>query len=295
VEERGAAFIASRSVRTLELAAINRSHVHVARKFPGNMNDAGTISATVRALFEKGARYGTVIDLGCADGHFFLFNYCLGAFRDACAVNIDANPLYGPSLAAIKNAVGGHFVIAAVSDSLGETELTNAVHPYWSSLRPSSDPYWERINGLSQNATRVPAVTVDSLREQFNLQPPFLLKLDVQGAEVAALRGARETLKATDVVICETDLDDFAAINRILEDADLRLFDLTEMRRIGDGSLGWFYPVYLSHRLDHIRQRAFWDPLHNETIIQNQRQRRQAILAKNAELLELIRKSGEGR
>jgi FkbM family methyltransferase len=261
----------------------------------GSMSDTGTISGTVRTLFEKGVRYGTVIDLGCADGHFFLFNYCLGAFAGACPVNVDANPLYGPSLSAIKNTVGGHFVIAAVSDSLGETELTNAIHPYWSSLRPRSDPYWERINGLSQNATRVPTVTVDALREQLNLQPPFLLKLDVQGAEVAALRGARETLKSTDVVICETDLDDFAAINRILEDAGLTLFDLTEERRIADGSLGWFYPVYLSHRLDHIRQRSFWDPMHNETIIQNQRQRRQAILTKSAELLELIRNSGRGR
>jgi hypothetical protein len=79
------------------------------------MSDVGTIAGTVRMLFEKGVRYSTVIDLGCADGHFFLFNYCLGAFAGAVPLNIDANPIYGPSLNAIKNAVGGHFVIAAVS------------------------------------------------------------------------------------------------------------------------------------------------------------------------------------
>jgi hypothetical protein len=172
--------------------------------------------------------------------------------------------------------------------------MTNAIHPYWSSLRPANDSYWDRINGLSQNKMRVPAVTVDSLKEKFNLQPPFIMKLDVQGAEAAALRGAQETLKGTDVVICESDLDDFSVINRLMEDAGFTLYDLTEMRRIGDSSLGWFYPVYLNLRLANIRLRSFWDPLQNNLIIHKQKERRQAILAKNAELLDLIRKSGRG-
>jgi len=69
------------------------------------MTNVGTINGTVRALFEKGVRYGTVIDLGCADGHFFLFNYCLGAFAGAYPLNVDANPIYESSLSAIKNAL----------------------------------------------------------------------------------------------------------------------------------------------------------------------------------------------
>jgi FkbM family methyltransferase len=259
------------------------------------MNEIGTIGGTIRTLFEKGVRYGTVIDLGCADGHFFLFNYCMGLFPGASPVNIDANPIYGGSLNAIKNVLGGHFVIAAVSDSVGETEMTNAVHPYWSSLRPPDDPYWERINGMSQNRTTVPTVTLDALKDRLNLQPPFLLKLDVQGAEAAALKGARETLTQTDVVICETDMDDFPAINRIMEDAGFVLYDLTELKRTENSMLGWFYPVYLGPRLHNIRPRAFWDPLQNEGIVHQQKLRRQAILAKNAELLELIRTSGRVR
>jgi FkbM family methyltransferase len=259
------------------------------------MNETGTIGGTIRTLFAQGVRFATVIDLGCADGHFFLFNYCMGSFIGACPVNIDANPIYGGSLSAIKNVLGGHFVIAAVSDCVGETEMTNAVHPYWSSLRPPDDPYWERINGMSQDKTLVPTVTLDILKERLDLQPPFLLKLDVQGAEAAALRGARETLKETDVVICEADLDDFAAINRILEEAGFVLYDLTEIKRIEHGALGWFYPVYLNRRLQAARARAFWDPLQNEEIVKQQKLRRQAILTKNAELLELIRSSGRAR
>ena len=99
----------------------------------------------------------------------------------------------------------------------------------------------------------------------------------------------RVKLKETDVVICEADLDDFAGLNRILEDAGFVLYDLTQITRIADQSLGWFYPVYLNRRLDSIRQRPFWDASRDELVIEKQNQRRQSILAKNAELLELIR------
>ena len=89
----------------------------------------------MRTLFEKGARYGTVMDLGCADGHFSLCKLLLGVVRGRVPITVDANPMYGGSRNAIKNALGGHFVIAAV----GETEMTHAVHPHWSSLRPPND------------------------------------------------------------------------------------------------------------------------------------------------------------
>ena len=155
-------------------------------------------SVALAVLFEKGIRYKTVIDVGCADGHFFL--QCLDFFPDATPVNIDANSLYEPSLKAIQEVVGGHYLIAAVSDESGEVEMTTSVHPYWSSLRPQDDPYWQRINRLHESKIKVPAVTLDSLARKLELAPPFLLKLDVQGAEVQALRGAREVLAETAVV-----------------------------------------------------------------------------------------------
>ena len=36
------------------------------------MADAGTFTDSLKLLAAKGLRYRTVIDLGCADGHFFL-------------------------------------------------------------------------------------------------------------------------------------------------------------------------------------------------------------------------------
>lgn len=247
---------------------------------------AGSFTATLTGLFEKGVRYGTVIDLGCADGHFFLSHQSLGIFPGALPLHVDPNPLYEDSLKAIKGAVGGHYMIAAASDRRGEVEMTTSAHPYWNSLRPQGDAYWERVNRLNEPATMtVKAVTLDFLAKKFNLAPPYLLKLDIQGAEVQALRGGADVLKQTSVVICEADIDDFEDINRTLVDAGFRLYDLTQHNWLQDHSLGWFYPVYLNRNLDNIRRRSFWDPAQNADVLKIQADRRKAILERNAILL----------
>jgi FkbM family methyltransferase len=251
--------------------------------------DDGTILGALHVLFDKGVRYSTVIDVGCADGQFFLLASVQGIIPGAVPFNVDANRLYEDSLRAIKAVAGGDFRIAAITDRESEIQLTTSVHPYWSSLRPNDDRYWKKINNLSSTKMAVPATTLDALRKQLTLKPPFLLKLDVQGAEQEALRGAPEVLKDTHVVICEADIDDFSEINRILEQHDFALYDVTELNRVADGVLGWFYPVYVNRALDHVRPKEFWDPAANETVIDTQVKRRQSILKLNAEILAHMR------
>jgi FkbM family methyltransferase len=245
----------------------------------------GSFTGTLAGLFQKGVRYSTVIDVGCADGHFYLYHYRLGLFRGSTVLNVDPNPIYEASLKAIKEAMGGHYAIAAASDSEGEIELTMSRHPYWSSLRPRDDSYWERINHLDQGTAKVKAVTLDGLVARLGLSGPYLVKLDVQGAEVQVLRGARDLLARTHVVICEADMDDFQSINRALVDAEFELFDLTQPNWLADRSLGWFYPVYLHRSLGHLRSRAFWDAAQNLQAIKAQDDRRRQILKQVGEIL----------
>ena len=113
-----------------------------------------------------------------------------------------------------------------------------------------------------------------------------------RGRKWRRLGGARETLAETDVVVCEADLRDFRAIDGVLNEAGFDLFDFTELRRIGDQSLGWLYPVYLNRRREGIRQRSFWDPRINEMIVNSQQERRKWILAHNAQLLEKLKTQG---
>ena len=73
------------------------------------MGHPNSFSATIERLAAKGVRYSTVIDVGCADGQFFLDH--MKWFPGAVPLNIDANALYEPSLKAIKDVVGGDYRI----------------------------------------------------------------------------------------------------------------------------------------------------------------------------------------
>src|SRR5690349_11145165 len=95
----------------------------------------GTFTGTLAGLFQKGVRFSTVIDVGCADGHFYVQHHRLGLFPGSTVLNVDPNPIYEKSLKSIQDVLGGHYAIAAASDCEGELELTVATHPYWSSLR----------------------------------------------------------------------------------------------------------------------------------------------------------------
>ena len=246
---------------------------------------AGSFTGTLAGLFQKGVRYSTVIDVGCADGHFYVHHYQLGLLPGSTVLNIDPNPIYEGSLKSIKDVMGGHYAIAAASDSEGEVELIMSTHPYWSSLRPHDDPYWERINCMNQGTSKVRAVTLDGLAARLGLGGPYLLKLDVQGAEAQVLRGARQVLAETHVVICEADVDDFEAINRTLVEAEFGLFDLTQPNWLADRSLGWFYPIYLHRSLDRLKSRAFWDAAQSPAIVKAQVDRRGRVLKLLDEML----------
>jgi FkbM family methyltransferase len=249
----------------------------------------GTFSSSLIGLFEKNVRYSTVIDVGCADGHFFAGHKAGGIFPGAVPFNVDANAIYEESLKAIKDVAGGAYFIGAVTDHDGEIEMTDAAHPYWNSVVPDDDPYWKKINHRSGKKIKVPAATLDSLVERFRLKPPYLLKLDVQGGEPGVIRGGANVLKETQAVICEVDLDDFQSINAMLLDNGFNLFDITQMNWLGDRSLGWFYPVYVNRKLAGLKQKTMWAEKDTPAVLQAQVQRRKDILQHNASLIPLLR------
>jgi FkbM family methyltransferase len=249
----------------------------------------GNFTTTLAGLYSKGMRYNTVIDIGCADGQFFLDHYMTGLFLDTKPLNIDANSLYEKSLQEIQDVLGGAYAIAAVADKAGEIEFTNSVHPYWSSIRPPDDLYWTRVNSLHSEAIKIKARTLDEIIESSQLPGPYLLKMDIQGAEERAIKGAAQTLSKTDVVIVEADIADFQAIHAALTSADFSLYDITNPNWLTDASLGWFYPVYLNNRRSDMKPSAFWKKEHDAGVIEQQVQRRRMILQSNAQKLQQLR------
>ena len=225
----------------------------------------------------------TIVDLGSADGHFSLLYFEL--FKRPAIVNVDANPLYESSLKAIAEATRGHYLIAAVTDQDGEIEITEGAHAYWDSVRPPADDYWKSINDLTIGKRRVRSLTLDTLAKEFSLPRPYLLKLDIQGAEELALKGGKEFLSHTSVVICEVAVPDFARIHSVLTEADFALFDFILVNRMTTGQLGWFYPIYLPRRHAAFTAESLWHGDDNARMLNRQAERREQVLRMNEVLL----------
>ena len=49
-------------------------------------------------------------------------------------------------------------------------------------------------------------ILIDDVCKQKNLEGPFIIKIDVEGAELKVLAGAKRTLKETELVILEVNL-----------------------------------------------------------------------------------------
>lgn len=242
--------------------------------------DIGTWAAALGLLIQKGLQFGSYIDIGCADGYFGLAFWRGGPFRNTTIINIDANPVYEPSLRKIRDAIGGDYRICAVDDRTGTIGLHGSVHPYWASAAPPGDPYWAAINGQMGQTTVVPCRTLDSIVEELAPKPPYALKLDVQGLEARVLRSGPRTLADTAVVVCEILVHNFREINAELENAGLELHDLTDAQRTTDHALAWFYATYLHRDYAALRTSQHWQEADNEANIEDQNRRRKDLLAK---------------
>lgn len=147
----------------------------------------------VRALQRRGFRFATVIDGGANAGQFA--RAAAETWPDARVVSFE--PL--PDLAArFRSHLGARARL--VEAALGRHAGTLAFHrtPYSlasSALVPKDGP--------SEQIT-VPVVRLDDALADEPLARPLLLKLDLQGFELEALRGAPGVLARADAVLLET-------------------------------------------------------------------------------------------
>jgi hypothetical protein len=114
-----------------------------------------------------------------------------------------------------------------------------ASHPQWHA--GSRVLHGPRAAAEGQYTTRVPTTTIDRVaRRHWPDERPLLIKLDVEGAETAALAGGEDTLANRDVVLIYEDHGsdpEHTSTRAVLEDLGFRVYACTRNGPVEIGEL----------------------------------------------------------
>jgi FkbM family methyltransferase len=165
---------------------IHRTHRGVRRTLPA-------VLAHYRGL---GLEPATVVDVGVGPGTPELYQ----SFPQAELLLVEPLQEWHDHLEAIARGRPTRIVVAAAGPETSEVEI--AVHraPVCSSMLGS------RRGDGRQPTRRVPMVRLDDLSTEHRLSGPFVIKVDVEGAELEVLRGATELLRQTELALLEVSL-----------------------------------------------------------------------------------------
>lgn len=160
---------------------------------------------TLRGTLEHAKRRGfepeTVIDVGAGVGTFELYETFPKA-RHILIEPLEENRAY---LERIVGKLGNaEYIIAAATRKSGTVTINVHRDFYGSSLYSESEG--PSVDGIVRT---IPAITLDEVCKERELRGPYLIKVDVQGAELDVLAGADQVLKDADYVVLEVCLMGF--------------------------------------------------------------------------------------
>jgi FkbM family methyltransferase len=94
----------------------------------------------------------------------------------------------------------------------------------------------------------VQANKLDTILKDTNFEKPYLLKIDVDGAELEILEGAQETLKDCSTILIEAHPRDYLERCNAIEKYGFKLFDIVDFRYY-DNRLSQFDLVFIKKDL----------------------------------------------
>ena len=147
-----------------------------------------------------GLKPQTIIDVGVANGTFELYEN----FPDAFHLLVEPLVEYEAALQDICIKYKAEYVISAATNHSGT--ITINIHPDQVGSSILKETEGVHADGIPR---QVATVTLDELCEKRNLLPPYAIKIDVQGAELIVLDGAKNLLRDTEVIILEVSLFKF--------------------------------------------------------------------------------------
>lgn len=160
-----------------------------------------SIGESYSLIAEIGFKPTTVIDVGIASGTPDIY----AAFPDAYFLLVEPLKEFEASMISILKRYNGSYVLAAAGSRSGEVDFNvHTNHLAGSSL-------YEESMGTEADGRKVtvPMIRIDDVLLDKQLNGPYLIKIDVQGAELDVLDGATQALLDAEVVVLEVSLFEF--------------------------------------------------------------------------------------
>ncbi|MBM4333129.1 MAG: FkbM family methyltransferase [Deltaproteobacteria bacterium] len=202
------------------------------------------MSDGLQHLIEKGCQPNTCIDVGSAHGTPDLY----AAFPKAKHLLIEPLAEYAPEINKILNKYDCYYVQAAAGSMPGTLKI-NVKERITGSSAFSEQP------GIPQGTPReVPVVTLDLVCRERNLSGPYLIKIDVEGAEMEVIRGAKNIMSETLAFILELTFvarlvraPEAGEVIRFMADRDFVLYDIFDLRLRENHALFQANAIFVPH------------------------------------------------
>ncbi len=174
---------------------------------------------TLAVLRQRQVPVATVIDVGVLSGTPEL----LEAYPDRPHLLFEPVAEFAAAIEHHYRNVPHRLIQAAVSDSSGDTHLRTV-----GMIGGVAISHSFMTDAAEQASRTVPRVSLDDYLSANPAEPPYFLKIDIDGDELKVLAGASETLKRTSIIMIEVTVHTMMPRLQWLMDAGFQLFDLTE-------------------------------------------------------------------
>lgn len=170
-----------------------------------------TIRSAARASFVEGLAQvkqvgfepATIVDVGAAHGNFT--RACLSLFPNARYLVVEPLIEFRAGLQALASE-HQNVTFENVAAGTQDGTATFHVHRDWDGSSLYRETEGAQVDGVERT---VPLRSLDSLAAQYQLPAPYLIKVDVQGAELDVLRGGLNTLRGCEYVLLEVAMYQF--------------------------------------------------------------------------------------
>lgn len=248
--------------------------------FLASLKRSGHLDEITMTIFNVGSRkVSSQDDYGSQDWGIFAPNLVIYAF-DADA---DACEIANADLASRQVNWTEKHIPLALSDTGGEATLYVTQHPMCSSLFPPNEAYISRFSELIEYMSLdftidIETTTIEAFCQKEGITEIDFLKVDVQGADLKVLQGAKEILEScvlaiqAEVLFCELYQNQplFGDVDRFLREREFTLFSLPVAFRhrqvspivseINPGQLLWGDAVYIRDLLEERVREEFKIP-----------------------------------